>query len=146
MPSSRLRRLIAMNGAWWCLAGIMLMAMQPFIAAHFCQHGLEDEAELQVRIGTEASRIEADEPGEQETTVFVAPSASIDLPDALQHAIDAFLALLLLAVALTVARPRLAMRVERPTPGKVPYLAGAPPPSAAPWLSRPPQAAPPSTT
>lgn len=139
-----------MNGAWWCLAGMMLVTMQPFIAAHFCADGLEDEPELQIRSGNEASRIEADDrsehPDEWETTVFVPASASIDLPDAFQHGIDTFAALVLLIAPLTVALFQPVVRVDGAMPDKVPYLAGAPPPLAAPWLRHPPKAAPPSTT
>jgi hypothetical protein len=132
------------------MAGIMLMAMQPFIAAHFCSDGMEDEPELQIRGGNESSRSEPDDrgdhPHEWETTVFVAASANIDLPDVFQHGIDAFLALVLLIAALVVARFQLAVRVERTTPEQVPHPPRAPPPRAAPWLAHPPGTAPPSTT
>jgi hypothetical protein len=139
-----------MNGAGWCLAAMMLVTVQPFIAAHFCRDGLENEPELHIRIGNEASRVEPDErpehPNEWETTVFVPASASIDLPDALQQAIEAFAALVLLITPLALARVQLIARVVRPAPEKVPPHAGAPPSPATPWLGHPPETAPPSTT
>ena len=139
-----------MNRAWWCLAAMVLVTMQPFIAADFCADGLEDEPELQIRSGNEASRIEADDRSghtdEWETTMFVPVSASVDLPNVFQHGIDAFVALVLLIAPLTMALFRPVVRVDCAIPDKVPYLAGAPPPLAAPWLRHPPQAAPPSTT
>ena len=150
MLALRLHRLIVVNCAWWCFVGIMLVTMQPFIAAHFCHDGLEDEPELQIRIGNEVGRIEPEEraehPGERETTVFVAPSASIDLPNVFQDGIDAFVALVLLIAPLTVARFQPSVRVDRTVPEQVPRFARAPPPPATPWLRHPPETAPPSTS
>lgn len=146
----RLRRLGVLNGAWWCLVGMVLVTIQPFIGAHFCHDGLEDEPELQIRGGYEASRIEPDErtghPDDRETTMFVPASASIDLPDTFRQAIDVLGALVLLICPLTVARVAFAARAVHAVPGKVPQLAGAPPPTATPWLRLPPETAPPSST
>ncbi|MEB0112807.1 hypothetical protein QN397_15730 [Variovorax sp. RTB1] len=43
MITARLRRLVATHFFWWCLAGVLLSALQPFLFTHFCQDGWEDE-------------------------------------------------------------------------------------------------------
>ncbi|MBT2304887.1 hypothetical protein J7E70_31200 [Variovorax paradoxus] len=147
----QIRHLVAQQCARWCLIGILLAALQPFIGAHFCEDGLENEGEFQVRSLSASVEFHPDEradhPTELETTLFVPSAASIDLPHALKHGIDGLMALVLLLLPLTLALVRLVETFESVVPQRVPHTSGAPPPSpTAPWRRLPPETAPPLTT
>ena len=146
---ARHRSTVRRLAAWWCLAGVVLTLCQPFLAAHFRVDGWEDEPGFRVRAG-DMVRFEADDradhPGDRETTLFVSPSASVDLPDALRDGIDGLMALVLLALPLSIALPALRQPALRVLPERVPTRSGAPPPPAAVWQRLPPQTAPPLRT
>jgi len=149
MSTARLRRFIAKHCVWWCLFGVLLTAIQPFIAAHFRSDGWEDEPGFRIRSVGASTQFEpddrADHPADLETTLFVSSAASIDLPNALQHGIDHLSALVLLLLPLTVLVVLIVEPVQRLVPEPVPNTSGAPPPTAL-WRRRPPETAPPLTT
>ncbi|CAN5534049.1 hypothetical protein BH10PSE18_BH10PSE18_17300 [soil metagenome] len=148
MVPARLRERIASSLIGWCVCGFLLAALQPFIATHFRQDGWEDEPGFRIRSVSATAEFEPDERSEHanwhETTLFVPASASIDLPDALQHGLDRLLALVLVALPLTVLLAALVPRATQPLRiRRIPNPSGAPPPTAC-WLRQPPSQAPPS--
>jgi len=149
MSIARLRRIIAGHLAWACIASVLLLACQPFLAVHFRHDGWEDEPALRIRSVGELAQFEPDLRGghhnELEVTLFAPTAASIDLPDALARGLDRLLALVLLGLSLTIVLLPFAVPVERPLPQRVPASSRAPP-SARAWLRLPPQTAPPLTT
>jgi hypothetical protein len=149
MLTLRIRRLIAKHCVGWCVLGIALAVLQPFIGAHFCQDGLENEGEFFIRSPSATAFFEPDlragHHADRETTLFAASGASIDLPHALQHGIDSLMALVLLLPPLMLALLRLVPRVRSAPAQRVPAHSGAPP-AAAPWRRQPPETAPPSAT
>lgn len=149
MVSDRLRRHISSSLIGWCVWGILLAALQPFIATHFRHDGWEDEPGFRIRSVSATAEFEPDDRNEHshwhETTLFVPAAASIDLPDALQHGLDRLLALVLIALPLTVLLVVQRLRATQPLRvRRVPNPSGAPPPTAC-WLQQPPSQAPPST-
>lgn len=146
---ARHRSVVRRLAAWWCLGGMLLMLCQPFLAAHFRVDGWEDEPGFRIR-ANDMVRFEADDredhPGDRETTLFVSPSASVDLPDAFRHGIDGLMAMVALLLPLSIVLPGLVQPAVRDQlPVRVPTRGGAPPPEA-PWQRLPPQTAPPPTT
>jgi hypothetical protein len=120
MYCMRIRRLIAGQLAWFCAAGILLAALQPFIATHFRHDGWEDEPGFRIRGVGESTQFELDaRPGhrnELEVTLFVPSAARVDAPDALQHGLDGLMALVWLLVPLTLAlRPFIAPAPRLPS-------------------------------
>lgn len=149
MLLARVRRFAETHHRAWCIAGILLIFLQPFIAVHFRCDGLEDEPMLRVRSASETTQFEADDraehPSDRETTVFAQAPASIDHPEAFSSALDMLMAMVLALLPLSVAIARLAVPIVRAAPEHVPPHGGAPPP-ARPWRRLPPTAAPPSWT
>jgi hypothetical protein len=147
MLLARVRRFAASHHTLWCVLGMLLILLQPFIAVHFRCDGLEDEPMLRVRSLSDTVQFEADDradhPADHETTVFAQAPASIDHPDAFDFALRGLLAMVLAMLPLVLAVARLAVPIVREAPERVPFLGGAPPPSA-PWRRLPPTAAPPS--
>jgi hypothetical protein len=147
MQCAAFRRLVAAHCLWWSACGILLGALQPFIATHFCQDGWEDEPAFRIRSVSASAQFEPDDRPEYptwiETTIFVPSAASIDLPHTLQQGLDGLLALVFLALPLTIALARLpCCLLWRLVPQRVPHASGAPPPTAL-WLTQPPPTAPP---
>ena len=149
MLTRRVRHLVATHGAWWCLAGIVLTALQPFLFTHFRQDGWEDEAKFCVRNVSAMALFEPDDrsdhKNELETTLYVPASAHIDVPDAFQHGLNALMALVLSLLPFMVALAQPVEPAERILHELVPHTSGAPPPTAL-WLSHPPKTAPPLST
>ena len=146
---ARYRSTIRRLAAWWCLVGVLLTLCQPFLAAHFRVDGWEDEPGFRIRADDRVlfeADDRADHSDDRETTLFVSPSASVDLPDAFQNGIDGLMALVLLILPLSIALPAVLQDAIRKLPVRVPTRGGAPPPSAAAWQRLPPQTAPPLTT
>jgi hypothetical protein len=147
MLLARVRRFAEAHHKAWCVAGMLLILLQPFIAVHFRCDGLEDEPMLRVRSLSDTTQFEADDradhPNDHETTVFAQAPASIDHPDALMSALNGFMAMVFALLPLTLAAARLATPVERDAPERVPPAGGAPPPPTRPWRRLPPTAAPP---
>jgi hypothetical protein len=148
MVSARLRRRITSSLIGWCVWGILLAALQPFIATHFRQDGWEDEPGFRIRSVSATAEFEPDERSDHanwhETTLFVPAAANIDLPNALQHGLDRLLALVLAALPLTVLLAVLVPRATQPLRiRRIPNPSGAPPPAAC-WRRQPPSQAPPS--
>lgn len=146
MLLARVRRFAATHHKAWCVLGMLLVLLQPFIAVHFRCDGLEDEPMLRVRSLSDTAQFEADDradhPSDRETTVFAQAPASIDHPDAFDFALGGLLAMVLAMLPLVLAVARLAVPIVRAAPERVPPQGGAPPP-AAPWRRLPPTAAPP---
>jgi hypothetical protein len=146
MLLARVRHFAEAHHRWWCVAGVLLILLQPFIAVHFRCDGLEDEPMLRVRSASDTTQFEADDranhPADRETTLFAQAPASIDLPDALILALNGLLAMVLLLLPLTVAMNRPAAPIERDAPERVPPRSGSPPPPI-PWRRLPPTTAPP---
>ncbi len=146
---NRLRHLIARQCLWWCLAGVLLIVLQPFLCADSRQGRMDDEGELNVRSADASWAIEADDRSGPdsgvETTLFVPATAGIDTPHALKHGIDCLLALIFLLVPLTVASRRLVEAYDDVAPPPVPPRSGAPPPTPCRWHRLPPKTAPPLT-
>lgn len=147
MLLARVRRFAEAHYKAWCVAGVLLILLQPFIAAHFRCDGLEDEPTLRVRSASATSQFEADNradhPTDRETTLFAQTSASIDLPNAMNFALANLLAIVFALLPLSVVLVRLAAPAEREAPERVPTRGGAPPPTE-PWRRLPPTTAPPS--
>ena len=134
---------------WWCLAGVVLTVLQPFLFTHFRQDGWEDEPGFRVR-NVEAMALFSpddrdDHSKELETTLYVPAAAHIDVPNAFAHGLDVLMALVLLLLPLAVALVRLLVPIERTIVERVPYTSGAPPPTVL-WRTQPPHTAPPATT
>lgn len=146
---NRLHHLIARQCLWWCVAGVLLVVLQPFLCADSGHGRMDDEGELNVRSADASWAIEADDRGGSgsglETTLFVPATAGIDTPHALKHGIDCLLALIFLLVPLTVASRRSAEAYDDVAPPPVPPRSGAPPPTACRWHRLPPKTAPPLT-
>jgi hypothetical protein len=128
------------------MAAILLSVLQPFLFNHFRQDGWDDEPGFRVR-NVEAVALfwpddRNDHKQELETTLYAPAGAHLDMPDALQHGLDALLAMVLLLVPLTVALPLLLESAERVLSALVPFTSGAPPPAAI-WRHQPPKTAPP---
>ena len=132
------------------MACLLLAVLQPFIAAHFRDDGLEDEPMLRLRSVGVTAQFEAPDADDgpssgRETTVFTQTAAghglSSTLDAALAHLLGA--ALLLLPLWAVTATP-IAMTARR-QPEAVPPRSGAPPASA-PWRRLPPMTAPPLST
>ena len=149
MVIKRYRHLIAPHYGWWCFAGLLLSALQPFLFIHFQQDGWENEPGFRVR-NVEAMALFSpddrdDHKTELETTLYVPAAARIEAPDALQHGLDGLKALVFLLVPLTVALHQVPAPAAQVLREPVALTSGAPPPTA-PWRSLPPQTAPPLTT
>jgi hypothetical protein len=145
----RLRRLVATHCLWWCVAGVLLTALQPFLFTHFRQDGWEDEPGFRVR-NAEAMAIFSPDDREShrkelETTLYAPAAAHIDAPDALHQGLDLLMALVGLLLPLALALAGATFVVERITPTPVPHTGGAPPPTVL-WRTQPPPTAPPLTT
>ena len=147
MLLARVRRFAQAHRKAWCVLGMLLVLLQPFIAVHFRCDGLEDEPMLRVRSLSDTAQFEADDradhPAARETTVFAQAPASIDHPDAFSFALGALMALVLAMLPLVLAMARLIVPIVRQVPEHVPPHGGAPP-TAAPWRRLPPTTAPPS--
>lgn len=150
MLLARVRQLAEAHHKMWCVLGMLLILLQPFIAVHFRCDGLEDEPMLRVRSLSDTVQFEADDradhPNDHETTVFAQAPASIDHPDAFSAALGGLLALVLAMLPLVLSMGRLAVPIVREALERVPPHGGAPPaasPTAAPWRRLPPAAAPP---
>ncbi len=148
MLLARIRRFAEAHHRAWCLAGILLVFLQPFIAAHFCCDGIEDEPMLRVRALGEMSQFEADDrenhASDRETTIFAQVPAGIDHPDTLSAGLGTLLALVLALLPLARVASRPVAPTGRIGPEQVPPRGGAPPP-AFPRRRRPPPTAPPPT-
>ncbi|AGU48405.1 hypothetical protein VAPA_1c12900 [Variovorax paradoxus B4] len=146
MLFARLRQFAEAHHRLRCVAGIVLILLQPFIAVHFRCDGLEDEPQLRVRSASETTQFEvdarADHSADRETTIFAQTWASIDHPHALHLALGNLLAMILALLPLVVVLVRLSAPAEREIPERVPHHSGAPP-AAEPWRRLPPTAAPP---
>jgi hypothetical protein len=144
----RYRRLVATPCLWWCLPGIVLCALQPFLFTHFQRDAWEDEPGFRVR-NVEAMALFApddrvDHPHDFETTLYAPAAAHLDQPDALQDGFDALMSLVAALLPLIVILINLPAPAARISCERVPFTSGAPPP-AAPWRSQPPKTAPPLT-
>jgi len=148
MLLARIRRFAEAHHRAWCLAGILLVFLQPFIAAHFRCDGLEDEPMLRVRALGEMSQFEVDDrenhASDRETTIFAQVPAGIDHPHALDAGLGTLLALVLALLPLARVAGLEIGPIGRMGPEQVPPRGGAPPP-AFPGRRRPPATAPPST-
>jgi hypothetical protein len=149
MALANLRRYIAVHCVWWCVAGVLLSALQPFLFTHFRNDGWEDEPGFRVR-NVEAMAMfwpdeRDDHKKELETTLYAPAGAHLEVPDAFQHGLDTLLALVFLLLPLTVGSALVSKPEERRSSARVPFASGAPPPTAL-WRNLPPQAAPPSAT
>ena len=146
MLLARVRHFARAHYRWWCVAGLLLVVLQPFIAVHFRCDGLEDEPMLRVRSVSDTTQFEADDradhPSDHDTTVFAQAPASIDHPDAFDFGLSALMAMVLAMLPLAVSMARLATPIVREAPEHVPPHGGAPP-CAQPWRRLPPTAAPP---
>ncbi|MFM9921976.1 hypothetical protein VLK31_03195 [Variovorax sp. H27-G14] len=149
MLLARVRRYAEAHHTVWCVLGMLLILLQPFIAVHFRCDGLEDEPMLRVRSLSDTAQFEADDradhPSDRETTVFAQAPASIDQPDSFSFALGGLMAMVLAMLPLVLALARLKVPIVRSVPEHVPPHGGAPPP-AAPWRRLPPTAAPPCPT
>ena len=100
------RHLVDLQVAWWCIAFVLLAALQPFIAVHFREDGWEDEPGLRIRAASAIVQFEPDERPEhassRETTLFVPSSAGTDLPDILRHGLERLMAMVLAMLPLVV--------------------------------------------
>ena len=146
MKIARYRHLVATRFLWWCLAGVVLCALQPFLFTHFQRDGWEDEPGFRVR-NAEAMALfspddRIDHQHDLETTLYAPTAAHLESPDALQHGLDGLIALVLLLTPLTVVLPRILVRLDRVAFERVAFTSGAPPP-ASPWRCQPPKTAPP---
>ncbi|MGJ7568857.1 hypothetical protein ACSFBM_33745 [Variovorax sp. GB1R11] len=148
MLLARIRNCVATHSTRWCLAGMALVVLLPFIAAHYRCDGLEDEPMLRLHAASETVQFEADDradhPADHETTVFAQTPASIDHPDAFNVALNTLMAAVLAVLPLVLAMMRLVVPIVRTFPDRVPTQGGAPPP-AMPWRRLPPTTAPPFT-
>ncbi|MDM0086330.1 MULTISPECIES: hypothetical protein [unclassified Variovorax] len=149
MKLPRLRRLIATHLLEWCLAGLFLAAIQPFLFSHFRQDGWEDEPGFRVRNAQSTALFSPDDRAshakELETTLYAPAGAHLESHLGAYHALLQGLAqwlslLPLMAVAGALLRPP-----ESPVPRPVRHTGGAPP-RATPWCTLPPSAAPPLPT
>lgn len=143
------RHLVDLQVAWWCIAFVLLAALQPFIAVHFREDGWEDEPGLRIRAASATVQFEPDERPEhassRETTLFVPSSAGTDLPDILRHGLERLMAMVLAMLPLVVALrnfPRLATCAPLGR-GRAAIRA---PPLSSPWRRSPPRTAPPQAT
>lgn len=150
MHSTRLRHAIAIHCLWWCLAGIVLTILQPFIFTHFRQDGWEDEPGFRVRNVEARALFVSDEREdhlhETETTLYVPTAAHLDVPDAFEQGLDRLMALVHMLLPFAVAVMLFIVPAWRAAIEHVSYMSGAPPPPASPWHTQPPKAAPPLTT
>lgn len=144
---ARIRGLVARQCTWWCIVGLLLVAAQPLIGAHFSRDGLEDEGEIHVHSAAMSVELEADDdglPGDVEITVYVPSAASIDLPQAFQQGIDHLLTLVLLLLPLLVLiAPFLSAFRSAARHRPLNNSGASPPPPTAPWHRLPPETAPP---
>ena len=150
MPFARLRRLPRAHRLRWCVACLLLVLLQPFIAAHFCDDGLEDEPMLRLRSMGVTAQFEApdadDGPsGGRETTVFVQTAAGHGLFSALDAAMAHLLGAALLLLPLWAVAETPVVMTARRQPEAVAPRSGAPPAST-PWRRLPPMTAPPLST
>lgn len=146
MQSVRFRRLVIRHCMWWSLCGLLLTALQPFLATHFRRDGWEDEPGFRIRTPASSTQFEHDNRADRargfETTLFVSTSANIDSPHAFGQGINNLMALVFLLLPLTVGMVRPVPRLERRLPELVGNVSGAPP-SAHIWRQFPPETAPP---
>jgi hypothetical protein len=145
---ARIRQLVEGRSIGWCLVGMLLVAAQPLIGAHFCHDGLENEGEIHIRGAGPAVELEVDDdangPAEgPEATFFLPSAASIDLPGALDQGIERLLALVLLLLPLVVPSVPCLSAFRSADRQRAPVKGGAPPPCRAPWRGPPPETAPP---
>ena len=147
MLLARIRNFVATRPTRWCWAGVALVVLLPFIAAHYRCDGLEDEPMLRLHVASDAVQFEADDradhASDRETTVFAQTPASIDHPDAFSLALNSLMATMLAMLPLVLAMARLVVPIVRTTVEHVPTHGGAPP-AATPWSRLPPTTAPPS--
>lgn len=149
MSKPHLRRFVIRHCFAWCLAGVLLSVLQPFLFSHFRQDGWEDEPGFRLRGADTSAVFEADSrdmhADEFETTLYAPLAAHLDHPDAFGNGLDLLLALVLLLLPLCVAlwRPPV---LRRRAPNERVALHGGAPPSASPWRRQPPRNAPPLTT
>lgn len=144
-----MRRLIEPHAGWWCVLGVLLTALQPFMAVHFREDGWEDEPGFRIRAVSAVAQFEPDErpdhASSHETTVFVPSGAGIDLPNVFQHGLDGLMALVLALLPLLVALRTLAIPAPRELRERLRAIIRAPP-RTRPWRRRPPETAPPPKT
>lgn len=133
----------------WCLAGVLLSVLQPFLFNHFRQDGWEDEPGFRVRGIDTSATFEADprdtHPDEFETTLYAPLAAHLDHPDAFREGLHVLSALVFLLTPLRVT-PWLAPVPRRRGPSERVVPHGGAPPPASPWRRQPPRNAPPPTT
>lgn len=143
----RVRQAAAKHWAWWCLAGIFLSALQPFLFTHFRQDGWEAEPGFRVRNASSMALFDQDERSdhahELETTLYAPASAHTDLPDVFEQGLNLLMALVVLMHPLALARIRRPVPIDRELCERVAYAGGAPPLPTA-WRIQPPKTAPPS--
>jgi hypothetical protein len=146
---ARIHRFVIRHCMGWCLAGVLLSVLQPFLFNHFRQDGWEDEPGFRLRGESTSAVFEPDSRAthgdEFETTLYAPLSAQIDHPDAFGDGLDTLLALVLLLMPLSVVRRQACIPCHRPPADRVAFPGGAPP-SAHPWRRQPPRNAPPLTT
>lgn len=149
MPTQRFRRVIARHFAWWCIAGVLLAAFQPFLFSHFRQDGWEDEAMFGIRGPGSGATFEADDRGDHphalETTLYVPAGAHIDAPDALQQGLDALMDRVGSLAPLAVLVLMVLLPVEPARRERMAHPGGAPPPAKRTFV-RPPKTAPPQSS
>ncbi|RZL68712.1 MAG: hypothetical protein EOP77_00280 [Variovorax sp.] len=132
----------------WCLAGVLLAALNPFLFTRFRQDGWEDEPGYRVRNSGAMAQFIADErldpKSDLETTLYVSTAARLEITSALKDGLAGLMALVALLLPFAVAVMRPFSECESSTPEPVHFTSGAPPPPAAePWRTLPPQTAPP---
>lgn len=142
------RRKFTAQCVGWCLGGVLLAALHPFLFTHFRQDGWEDEPGFRVRNSGAMAQFIADErldhKNELEPTLYVPTAARLEVTSAFKDGLAGLMALVALLLPLAVAVMRPFSECESSTPEPVPFTSGAPPPPAAePWRTLPPQAAPP---
>lgn len=149
MSLARFRRRVAKQCLWWCLAGILLSALQPFLFNHFRSDGWEDEPGFRIR---DLETVAVFSPDDRElnhekieTTLYVPNGASIDSSQLLQQGLDLLKVMVgvMLPLAFLLLRQTLPPKPNVPRPSR--YRGGAPPPTAM-WRTQPPPTAPPSLT
>lgn len=149
MEISSFRRRIATHCLGWCIAGVLLSLLQPFLFTHFRQDGWEDEPGFRIRNVQAMALFSPDERDTHrqalETTLYTPAGAHLESPDGLRRGLDRLMALVFLLLPLAVASPRRPRPPARVRPRRVPPAGGAPPP-AVPWRTQPPTLAPPLAT
>jgi hypothetical protein len=131
MFKAGLHRLVIQHCIGWCLAGVLLSVLQPFLVNHFRQDGWEDKPGFRLRgegrrvVFELHQRVTHDD--EFETTLCAPLGARLDRPGAFGDGLDLLLALVFLSLPLDVARRAASLPSLRALMKRVAFPGGAPP-------------------